>query len=244
MSRWLRDRLRPPPARVIGIDARSSTWRRGVTVMTAPSAGVTADGARASESRSWLLVVGLDLAVHWMQAPPGGLASFAELRQAASARCAQLHGGEPGDWWVAGDWDLGRSFVCAALPRDTVRPWVDAAQAAGVSLRVETTWTAACAVFPQQLPDNGWVAMTTPGHTMAWHLARGRVNSVLDVPLGAAPMDGDAARRAEPAIRLARLRLPELSQGPMHWHGPATSPSRSEAEAAFSWGEKLAGVSA
>lgn len=241
MSRWLPDRLRPSRLAVVGLDGNTSAWREAGTARLALASGAAEAIGGRTGPRQWLLVAGLDLAVHWVQSPPAGLRSLPELRQVAAVRCAALHGGDPQDWWVAGDWNARRDFVCSALPRTTANAWLAEAGARGVRLRWLSTWLAACSAKSAAVPPDGWSALRTPSRVITWHCRQGRVNCVFDIGVSGDEGAPDLARRTAQQIRLACLRQPHLKEGPVWWpEDPALGAQATEAQAALYWGELAA----
>lgn len=168
------------------------------------------------------VIAGNDIALHWVQAPPASIASFAELRLVAHARCAHLYGGAPDDWLIAGDWHAGRPFVCAALPKDVV---VNIEQQLGeVKLvpRWHSAWGILTTGMAQVFPSDGWSAVRSPARVVLWHCGGSRVDVVATWPVDASEDSGSAARRAGQQMRLEISRSGHADDGDLHWLDLAT----------------------
>ncbi|UXH76062.1 hypothetical protein [Roseateles amylovorans] len=121
------------------------------------------------------LVVSHSLARHWLQATVTGARSLKELQAIAAGRCAQLFGGRPQSWRVAGDWQAGQPFLCAALPS----LWAETlSRLPAGTPRMETSLQAALARTADTLPDNGWVVLREEGQAALMHLSDGRLHGL------------------------------------------------------------------
>jgi len=166
------------------------------------------------------VVVASDLAVHWLQFAPAEVASLAELKLVAAARCAHLHGGSTQDWWVTGDWALGRPFVCAALPRDAAEPIAHLARDARVPARWHTAWSAATSAG--WWPTDTWSALRTPGCVTLWHCRAGWVDSLITWPVQPRASAADVSAQCVARLRIESLRDAQLEPGTLHWFDAGT----------------------
>lgn len=173
--------------------------------------------------RQVALIAANDLALHWLQTPPGALASFEELRLVAQARCAHLYGGAPADWWVTADWRADAPFVCAALPRAVVQPLDQALAALGSQVHWHTAWGLLCAARATAFPSNGWSAFRSPAQVILWHCGAGRVDSLSALPADAAEDSASAAARALQQMRVEASRAQGVVVGTLHWLDLAAS---------------------
>jgi hypothetical protein len=171
----------------------------------------------AARCKRVAVTAALDVAVHWVQAPPRELRSLAELRQVAGVRCAHLHGGAPQDWWVAGDWDVGRPCVCAGLPLELAAPVRDALAAVKVKVQWQTAWTLLCREHAQDFPDHGWSAWRNGSRLVLWHCSAGRVDCLRTIALAPDAADEVAHRLVAQQQALERLRDPSLAADSAHW---------------------------
>lgn len=190
MSLWRREPL------VIGLDPYLAALATGEAVPLppwAPRAGAAGgiDDAWTGTLQDWLsarrgagggrppgalrVLAGADLCQHWTTAAPAGVASLAELRGIAVARCCRLFGGVPGDWSVVADWSLRGPMVCAALPAALVRALQAAADRAGLRLQVESAVLDAVSALDAWLPSDGWCAWPTPTRLVLVRRQRRRV---------------------------------------------------------------------
>lgn len=146
-------------------------WRMG---------GRSAAGAR--------IVIGNDLACHWLLAPPTGATSLREIQAVAQARFAELFAERPDEWLVTGDWRTGHPFICTAVPKWVVAD-VRAAAPDAVLAACGTVFGRALERFHRQLPAAGWCCVHSPRS-----LALMRLRDGLPVTLRVAPMVDGATR--------------------------------------------------
>jgi hypothetical protein len=239
VSRWLPEARRRSPA-VAALDRREIVWKRNAgdrSIQAASHAkGLTAL-ARDTGCTALQIIVGHDLAVHWLQKPPAEARSLRELQLVAASRCAHLHGGSPDDWWVAADWDSETDFVCAAIPQATVREIAAQAQAANVSLQWTTAWLVAGAARPASFRRGGWNGLRTFSGAMLWHAREEHIDCIVWL---AAPQEGnDLQATAAQRIALECARDGRLTLGPVQWEN-AGQPAGSEARGVLA----LAGAAA
>lgn len=157
---------------------------------------------KAAAARATIVVSGT-LARHWLQAPPPGLRSFAELRAFVESRAEQLFGA--GGWSVMADWQARQAFLCAAVPR-----WVaDLAEALvprHAQRRVVTT-ALGCTPLQSRRSKALWRALHEPGVVHVGRWDGGRCESFGSVMLNEAAERGSAMPLAlQEARRLAALR--------------------------------------
>lgn len=249
MSLW-RPRSSPHPVRAAwGLDARQLAWR--------PAGDAAGAAARAAHAEALPLalaqlppgagvdvIVGNDLAVHWLQMPPSSVASLDELRLVAAARCAHLHGGSPRDWWVAAEWDATAPFVCAALPYSAVTPLQQKLAAASVAARWHTAWGVACGLEANTFPADGWSALRSPTRVLLWHCREGRVDCMSMQSVSPDMTDDDANDQALRQIRIESMRDASLAGEPLHWVTMVgrDDAAASEAVAALGFGALLEGA--
>jgi hypothetical protein len=185
VSRWLPDRA--VPARVFAVDKAQLAWSRNGNAGASPMAtwsyrdgspGALQEAFGNQKPRSIDVIAGNDVAVHWLQKPPASVASFAELRLVAQARCVHLYGGSPADWRIAGDWHPSRAFVCAALPEDVLLPIEQSLGELGLMPRWHSAWSVLTCGMAQAFPANGWIAVRTPARVVLWHCAHGLVDCI------------------------------------------------------------------
>lgn len=80
------------------------------------------------------IVVADDLARLWQVAPPPGAARVADLDGAAALRFHTLYGDNPANWRIAADYDSAQPFMAAAMPRQLLALFEQAAAAQGMKL--------------------------------------------------------------------------------------------------------------
>lgn len=102
------------------------------------------------------VVVGNDLARHWLFEPPAGAASLREIQAVSQARFSELYGESADDWIIAGDWRTGRPFLCAALPKFVVLALREAAAKATRGSPITSVLVCALELFHRRLPNSGW----------------------------------------------------------------------------------------
>ncbi len=161
-------------------------------------------GAGVPAHRSARVVVGNDLACHWLLAPPKGAASLREIQAVAQARFAELYAERPEAWRITGDWRCGQPFICTAVPR-----WVIAGVRGDPSDSMPAAWTGtvlgrALELFHRQLPNAGWCCVHSPRSLALMHLEHGLPVALRVMPVveGAA-QDATFARAADALQREA-----------------------------------------
>lgn len=195
----------------IGISPREARWRgaRG-TAVTVPLGSGQAPWSAVVESVVAALgfwparthvVVGSGVARHWLQAPPQGVRSLAQLRDYAAFRAAQLFAdGAP--WLIAADWQAARPFLCAAVPAALAGP-------GGAAPRLATTLCRVLARHAARLPRSGWFAVHEPEVLHVVHVERGEIDHLhavaVDAGLDAAAVEPLARREIALAAPLAGL---------------------------------------
>ena len=107
------------------------------------------------------VVAGSSVARHWIQTPPPGIRSLAELRGLVQSRAEQLFGSDAG-WVVAGDWNATQPFLCATVPRAVDSLATSVAKETGGHADVSTSLTRALDRHAHQLPADGWAALHEP----------------------------------------------------------------------------------
>lgn len=196
---------------VIGLDRHELAWadgRQDQAAMRVPHGQLNAViSAAKAYAGPWVdVVVASDAAQHWVQSPPAGLASFAELRQVAQLRCAHLFGGRAEDWWVAADWQGMRPFICAGLPAGVAHELQGRMVASGLQVQWHTAWTLLCQAKARELGENGWSALRSPERVMLWQCTDGRVSSVAALAMDAQDTDEKASARAWQHVHLENVR--------------------------------------
>lgn len=250
MSRWLRNLLAGSPRRAVGIDAETFAWReQDHVVLAGHEAGAGAIASAPGADRLHF-VVSSDIAVHWIQVPPVGLASLPELRKTAAARCARLFGGSPESWWVAGDWHARRPFLCAALPRQLV----DRVESSLGRSHARPRWmTAGSAMLQRHAPrlrTEGWSCFHSAGVVLCLHAHQGRFDETCTIrfprDLGAKALGEFVRSRLDvETVRLGLSDAGELVWADPECETPGSSPTiaraRIEAEAMLRLAECSAG---
>jgi hypothetical protein len=158
-----------------------------------------------------------DLALHWVQAPPASVASFAELRQVVQARCAHHYGGAAGDWRVAADWHARRPFVCVALPQDVVLPIEQRLAEFKLVPRWHSAWSVLNCGAPQTFPSDGWSAVRSPARVVLWHCRDAQVDCMATWPVNAQEGTASAARRAVQQMQVEISRAAHSGGEVLHW---------------------------
>jgi hypothetical protein len=59
---------------------------------------------------------------YFVVTPPKGLQRFAELRDLAQMRVAELFGTDSAQWRIGADWNARQPFLCCATPADLIAP--------------------------------------------------------------------------------------------------------------------------
>ncbi|KAB0574148.1 hypothetical protein F7Q92_19875 [Ideonella dechloratans] len=150
------------------------------------------------------VVVADGLARHWVVDPPAGLQSLAELQAVARARAEQMFGpmfGPMSGWVMEADWQLGRPFLCCALPA-----WlIDGVHMGlGRSVPVETALSTLLSGLRRATAVSGevvWEGFWTPGlfTWVAWQAGRLRwLHSIrlTETPQGGEPLLTDVLEQA------------------------------------------------
>lgn len=163
------------------------------------------------------VIAGNDVALHWIQAPPASVASFAELRLVAGARCAHLYGGTPSDWRIAGDWHPARPFVCSALPHDAVLPIEQQLAEFKLVPRWHSAWSVLGCGMAQAFPSNGWSAVRSPARVVLWHCSEAQVDGITTWPVAGLEDTAGAARRARQQMQVEISRSGHAEDGDLHW---------------------------
>jgi len=218
--RWPRRRRTGAP--VLGVDQERIAWAAGAGaeedagVTSMPYGGHPAPEELPSEAtaRAVHVIAGNDVATYWMQEPPSAVSSLMELRLVATSRCARLFGGEPGDWSIAGDWQLDRPFVCAALPRGLVQT---VEGNLGYEPRWHTAWGVLNGYLANSLPSDGWCAVRTPSRTVLWHCADGHVDYISALITSGQADSQTVALQSWQQSRLEQLREGFLPGEPLHF---------------------------
>jgi hypothetical protein len=164
------------------------------------------------------VVVADDVARHWVQPPPAGVGSLAELRAVAASRFGKLFGDGAEGWSIVGDWRIGRPFVCAAIPRWVPRALEAAlpAQRPASNAFVRTQLGLALQRFGAGLPQDGWwcvvsVASMTIGHTSGGHVDRLRCVGL------AAHQPDDTLRIAASMVKQEAARAAAVASADVAW---------------------------
>lgn len=217
MSRWLPERRRARAA--WGVDARSVAWL-GADGRAFEEAGREEGAPRAAAAvprgRAVDVIASGELAVHWLQHPPEGARTLAELRLAAAARCAHLFGGTAASWWVAGDWETRRPFVCGAVPLSVAEPLRRVAQQQGLQLHWHTAWSVLACARARTIPDHGWSAWRSPSRVLLWHCTQGEVDAITSLVVAAAATRAEIEGQLDMHMRLESARG-AAAEAAVHW---------------------------
>jgi hypothetical protein len=211
---------------VLGIDRQQIAWPRAAAMGSAsfgscpypgepaPDLGDALDGARPG---SIDVIAASDLTLHWVQTPPVSLASFAELKLVAQARCVHLHGGTPSDWRIAADWRADRPFVCAALP-DAVCTHIEQLLLPHKLVPLwHSAWSVLSAGLSKALPADGWSAVRSPARVVLWHCRKAQVDCMASWGVDPQQSGGDAARTAIQQKQLEIARAGHVDDDTLHW---------------------------
>ena len=224
MSRSPRENASAP--RVLALDLAQLAWMQGGSSSTPALASWSyRDGSATALQQALVdarpgfidVIAGNDIALHWIQAPPASVASFAELRLVAAARCAHLYGGTPRDWRIAGDWHPARPFVCSALPHDTVLPIEQQLAEFKLVPRWHSAWSVLGSDMAQTFPSTGWSAVRTPARVMLWHCSGAQVDGMTTWPVDAYEDTASAASRARQQMQVEISRSGHAEDGDLHW---------------------------
>jgi hypothetical protein len=216
---------RSPIDRVLALDLEHLAWVQNggaaARVMSWPyreaSTAPLKDAMGAVRPGPVDLIVCNDTALHWLQAPPTSVSSFAELQLVAGARCAHLHGGSPADWRIAADWQTSRPFMCAAVPQDTALKIEQALSELNLKPRWHSAWSVLCCAATRILPPNGWSAVRTPTRVMLWHCRAGRVDCFAAWAVSPTEGSASAARRAIQQMHVENARSGHTGADALHW---------------------------
>ncbi len=97
-------------AQVVALPAQRASW---------PAQALHATGAAGAAFHA---VLADSVVRYFVVTPPQGLQRFAELRDYAQMRVAELFGGDSALWRVSADWSASRPFLCCAAPADLLAP--------------------------------------------------------------------------------------------------------------------------
>lgn len=128
-SRWFKPGL--TVVAEAAVDAGDSTMAPE-TAIAAALERLLAGGVHAG----WPATIVLDDALTrlWQVTPPQGVATLADLQGATAVRFQALYGDSPAGWELQADWDSGRAFFAAAMPKPLLAAL--AAAAAGHQLAI------------------------------------------------------------------------------------------------------------
>lgn len=163
------------------------------------------------------IVAGNDLALHWVQTPPASLASFAELRLVAQARCVRLHGGTASEWRIAADWRADRPFVCAALPETVCAQIEQLLSPYKLVPRWHSAWSVLSSGMSKGLPADGWSAVRSPARVVLWHCRDAQVDCMASWGVDPQQSGADAAQTALQHKQLEIARAGHADEGGLHW---------------------------
>lgn len=158
-----------------------------------------------------------DTALHWLQAPPASVLSFAELQLVARARCAHLYGGSPTDWRIAADWQTSRPFMCAAVPQEAALKIEQELSMLGLTPRWHSAWSVLCCAGPYTFRPNGWSAVRTLTRVMLWHCRAGHVDCFTAWAVSPTEGSASAARRAIQQMRVENSRSGHTAADALQW---------------------------
>lgn len=224
MSRWRLDRASTP--RILAADRAQLAWLQKEGAGPSVMAGWSYRGASPALTPETFpnlkpgfidLIAGSDVTLHWVQVPPASVASLAELRLVAQARCAHLYGGTPGDWRVGADWHASRPFVCMALQQNVVLPIETALAGFKLVPRWHSAWSVLSCGLSQAFPADGWSAVRSPARVVLWHCRNALVDCVATWPVDPQETSADAARRASQQMQVEISRSEHSSGGLLHW---------------------------
>ena len=221
---------RSPPSRaarraVLAIDRQQLAWTRDTATGIPSFASCSYLGGRPLDLRDAVdgvrpgminLIAGNDLALHWVQTPPAALASFAELKLVAQARCVHLHGGTPSEWRIAADWRADRPFVCAALPAPVCTQIEQLLLPYRLVPRWHSAWSVLSSGMAQAFPADGWTAVRSPSRVVLWHCREAQVDCM--ATWGVDPQQNGASA-ARTAIQQKQLEIARFGHaaGKLHW---------------------------
>lgn len=146
-------------------------------------------GARSFSASGARIVIGNDLACHWLLAAPTGATSLREIQAVAHARFAALFDERPDEWLLTGDWRTGHPFICTAVPKWVVADVQAAMPSAAPTACIGTVLGRTLELFHRQLPNTGWCCVHSPRSLALVHLRDG-----LPVTLRVAPVVESATR--------------------------------------------------
>jgi Tfp pilus assembly protein PilN len=216
VSRWLPEWLRRSPPLVVAVDAQGFAWTTDGELRTGTHQDLGATFASIRSGSAVDIVVCSDVAVHWLQQVPRSVASFAELRQAAAARCAQLFGGKPSEWRVTGDWRVDREFVGAGIPRALMNRIEGLLEPLALRIR----WhTAPSLVLNRRggTSRDGWSGVRCAATVALWHATAGHVDSISVLRIGAEQDEEDVLAGARRHVVLERARRGFVDHEEIGW---------------------------
>lgn len=217
VRRWRPDSRAANRPVLLGVDRQSVAWMDDSGQLATLAYHEQSDTAPDVARQTTIVMVANDLAVYWVQAPPAGVATLAELRLVAQARCAHLHGGVPADWWVGGDWQANTSFVCTALPMENVARVTALLAHTGQRPRWHTVWGSLTETMPGLFASEGWSCVRSPRRLLLWHCKAGQVQHLANLPLGMDDTVQSVHERAQQWIHAESARFDYGVQGPLHW---------------------------
>lgn len=121
-------------------------------------------------------------AQHWLQTPPEGTRSLAELRRITAARGELLWDLPPGQALVAAQWDTRQAFVCAAVASALASPLIELMDQHASRSRWTTAWLLNQNALPRK-PVTTCHAWRTAARISVWQQTGGQVHGLLALPL-------------------------------------------------------------
>jgi hypothetical protein len=113
----------------------------------------------APKNRSVQVFIADELARLWLTSPPSNAAEPGDCVAAATLRFESLFGLAAEVWQISADWDAGRPFLCAALPRALVDALSAAFVARGITvLGIAPHWVGTWNKLRGALNAGDWVA--------------------------------------------------------------------------------------
>lgn len=218
MSRWLPERgLSRRGRTTVAVDASGFACMASGHVLTGEHSTLAQAIAPLHSGDMLDVIVASDVAVHWLQAVPQSVASLAELRRAAAARCVQLFGATAGGWRVAGDWQTRQPFPCAAFPHSFADRIARAARTPESRIRWSTGPMTALARSGNGLPPQGWTCLRTASTMALWHATLGRIDRLAILRVDPRQGEPEVRRQAGLHIALIHARDGLKSSETIHW---------------------------